>query len=38
MYFTTLDYPIVVIDDDFQSPRINGILIRAVADEIRTHN
>lgn len=38
MYFNSLDYPIVIIDDDFESPRINGILIRALADEIRTHN
>jgi len=36
MYFNSLDYPIVVIDDDYESPRINGILIRALADEIAT--
>ncbi len=38
MYFNSLDYPIVIIDDDFHSPRINGILIRALAEEIATHN
>jgi len=35
MYFNALDYPIVIIDADYESPRINGILIRALADEIR---
>jgi arginine decarboxylase len=35
MYFNALDYPIIVIDEDYESPRINGILIRALADEIR---
>jgi arginine decarboxylase len=38
VYFDSLDYPIVIIDDDFNSPRINGILIRQLAEEIRTHN
>ncbi|KAF1003678.1 MAG: Biodegradative arginine decarboxylase [Luteibacter sp.] len=38
MYFNSLDYPIVIIDNDFNSPRINGILIRALAEEIATHN
>ena len=37
MYFKSLDYPIVIIDADYDSPRINGILIRALADELR-HN
>ncbi len=37
MYFKSLDYPIVIIDADYESPRINGILIRALADELR-HN
>ncbi|TCV94542.1 arginine decarboxylase [Luteibacter rhizovicinus] len=37
MYFNALDYPIVIIDDDYESPRINGILIRALADELATH-
>lgn len=35
MYFNSLDYPIVIIDGDYDSPRINGILVRALADEIR---
>ncbi|MDR3447403.1 MULTISPECIES: Orn/Lys/Arg decarboxylase N-terminal domain-containing protein [unclassified Dyella] len=35
MYFNALDYPVVIIDADYESPRINGILIRALADEIR---
>ena len=35
MYYNALDYPIVVIDGDYDSPRINGILVRALADEIR---
>ena len=35
MYFNALDYPVVIIDADYDSPRINGILIRALADEIR---
>ncbi|MEO7066528.1 MAG: Orn/Lys/Arg decarboxylase N-terminal domain-containing protein, partial [Rhodanobacter sp.] len=35
MYFHALDYPIVIIDGDYDSPRINGILVRALADEIR---
>src|SRR3569833_2264820 len=38
MYFNALDYPIVIIDDDYDSPRINGILIRALAEEIATHS
>lgn len=37
MYFNSLDYPIVIIDGDYDSPRINGILIRALAEEIRAH-
>lgn len=35
MYFNSLDYPVVIIDEDYDSPRINGILVRALADEIR---
>ena len=35
MYFNSLDYPVVIIDDDYDSPRIGGILIRALADELR---
>ncbi|KRG72217.1 lysine decarboxylase [Stenotrophomonas terrae] len=35
MYFKSLDYPIVIIDADYESPRIAGILIRALADELR---
>ncbi|KRG45004.1 lysine decarboxylase [Stenotrophomonas pictorum JCM 9942] len=35
MYFKSLDYPIVVIDDDYESPRIGGILIRELVDELR---
>ena len=38
MYFNTLDYPIVVIDDDYDSPRIGGILIRALVEELRSNN
>src|SRR5262245_15722216 len=30
-----LDFPVVIIDSDYESPRINGVLIRALADEIR---
>ena len=35
MYFKTLDYPIVVIDSDYESPRIGGILTRALVEELR---
>ena len=35
MYFNSLDFPVVIIDGDYDSPRINGILVRALADEIR---
>ena len=35
MYFKSLDYPIVVIDADYESPRIGGILIRALVEELR---
>lgn len=35
MYFKSLDYPIVIIDADCESPRIAGILIRALAEELR---
>ena len=35
MYFKSLDYPIVIIDADYESPRIAGILIRALAEELR---
>lgn len=38
MYFNTLDYPIVVIDGDYDSPRIGGILIRALIDELSNNN
>ncbi|WP_449284292.1 Orn/Lys/Arg family decarboxylase [Lysobacter cavernae] len=38
MYYKALDYPIVVIDADYDSPRIGGILIRALADELRAQN
>lgn len=38
MYFKTLDYPIVVIDSDYESPRIGGILIRALVDELRKYD
>lgn len=37
MYYKALDYPVVIIDADYDSPRINGILIRALADEIRAN-
>ncbi|KRG39714.1 lysine decarboxylase [Stenotrophomonas panacihumi] len=37
MYFKSLDYPIVVIDADYESPRIGGILIRALVEELRTN-
>jgi arginine decarboxylase len=37
MYFNALDYPIVVVDGDYDSPRIAGILVRALADEIRRY-
>lgn len=35
MYFKSLDYPVIIIDADYDSPRINGILIRALAEELR---
>ncbi|MEN5208139.1 Orn/Lys/Arg decarboxylase N-terminal domain-containing protein [Stenotrophomonas terrae] len=38
MYFKSLDYPIIIIDADYESPRINGILIRALADELRRND
>ena len=38
MYFKSLDYPIIVIDDDYESPRIGGILIRALVDELRKND
>lgn len=37
MYFKALDYPIIIIDADYDSPRIGGILIRALADELRVN-
>ena len=36
MYFKSLDYPIIVIDDDYESPRIGGILIRALVEELQS--
>ncbi|MBS0431853.1 MAG: lysine decarboxylase [Proteobacteria bacterium] len=38
MYYKALDYPVVIIDADYESPRINGILIRALADELRDND
>jgi len=38
VYFKSLDYPIIVIDDDYESPRIGGILIRALVDELRKND
>lgn len=38
MYFKSLDYPIIVIDDDYESPRIGGILIRALVEELRKND
>jgi len=35
VYFKSLDYPIIVIDADDESPRIGGILIRALVEELR---
>ena len=35
MYFKSLDYPVIVIDADYESPRIGGILIRALVEELR---
>ena len=38
MYFKSLDYPIIVIDGDYDSPRIGGILIRALVEELRSND
>jgi len=38
VYFKSLDYPIIVIDDDYESPRIGGILIRALVEELRKND
>jgi len=38
VYFKSLDYPIVIIDADYESPRIGGILIRALAEELRSND
>ncbi|MFI8716636.1 Orn/Lys/Arg decarboxylase N-terminal domain-containing protein [Stenotrophomonas sp. NPDC077464] len=38
MYFKSLDYPIIVIDADYESPRIGGILIRALVEELRRYD
>ena len=38
MYFKSLDYPVIVIDNDYESPRIGGILIRALVDELRKND
>ena len=37
MYFKSLDYPVIVIDNDYESPRIGGILIRALVEELRSN-
>jgi hypothetical protein len=33
-----LDYPVIVIDNDYESPRIGGILIRALVEELRSND
>ena len=38
MYFKSLDYPVIVIDNDYESPRIGGILIRALVEELRSND
>ena len=35
MSYLSLEYPVVIIDADYDSPRLSGVLIRALADEIR---
>jgi arginine decarboxylase len=38
VYFKSLDYPVIVIDGDYDSPRIGGILIRALVEELRSND
>lgn len=38
MFFKTLDYPIVIIDSEFESPRLRGTIIRALAEELTNAN
>ncbi len=38
MFFKSLDYPIVIVDSCYDSPRLHGTMIRELADELRTQN
>lgn len=36
MFFKTLDYPVVIIDSEYESPRLRGTIIRALAQELES--
>ena len=38
MFFKSLDYPTVIIDASFDSPRLRGTMIRALAEELERLN
>ena len=38
MFFKALDYPTVIIDSEFESPRLRGTIIRALAEELENAN
>jgi arginine decarboxylase len=38
MFFKALDYPTVIIDSEFESPRLRGTIIRALAEELENSN
>ena len=38
MFFKALDYPTVIIDSEFDSPRLRGSIIRALAEELENSN
>ncbi|WP_120967803.1 Orn/Lys/Arg decarboxylase N-terminal domain-containing protein [Comamonas sp. lk] len=38
MYFKALDYPVVIIDSEYESPRLRGTIIRALAGELENSN
>ncbi|MEG0044897.1 MAG: Orn/Lys/Arg decarboxylase N-terminal domain-containing protein [Comamonas sp.] len=38
MFFKALDYPTVIIDSEFESPRLRGTIIRSLAEELENSN
>ena len=38
MFFKALDYPVVIIDSEYESPRLRGTIIRALAEELENSN